>query len=96
MWEKVAYLQRLLGSEFVFRKKVAGASDLIQILNFLQTRGFLNLKEDSSGLKIFLDLKDEAQSYKQSFLYHLLLPLVESYWVTLTFFLSQQQAHEEE
>lgn len=37
--------------------------------------------------------------YSQSFLYQLLLPLLESYWITLTYFLlsdHKNQAHEEE
>jgi glycerol-3-phosphate O-acyltransferase len=49
LWEKVDYLQRLLGNEFVFRKKLGGISDLIQTLNFLQSRGFVILKEETAS-----------------------------------------------
>lgn len=93
LWEKVIILQDLLQGEFIIRKRLATYSDFLATLKFLDSRGFLSFKDDT----VSIDPKNENQSYGQSFLCHLLLPLVESYWITLTFFLSQQETpHDEE
>jgi hypothetical protein len=43
-----------------------------------------------AGDNINVDLKEESQQVGQSFLYNLLLPFIETYWVTIAYFAVQQ------
>ena len=49
-------------------------------------RKFLKVADD----KINVDLKEESQQVGQSFLYNLLLPFIETYWITIVYFAVQQ------
>ena len=94
LWKRVVFLRDLLGGELIIRKQLNTEADMIASLRLMNQRGFLDYNEETQSVS--LDSKNESQSYSQSFLYHLLLPLVESYWITLTFFVSQQQTNHDE
>lgn len=51
----------------------------------MSKRGFLNFSESTQSISV--DSKTEGIQFSQSFLYHLLLPYIECYWMTLTYFL---------
>ena len=48
----------------------------------MHKRGFLELDLDKSIVKV--NQEDPTQVNAQAFLYHLILPYVESYWITIT------------
>jgi hypothetical protein len=62
------------------------------MLKFLSQRGFLIFNESTQ--QVTINTKDDISNYSQSFLYHLLLPLVESYWLTLVYFISYDNRHQ--
>lgn len=69
--------------------------DFTNILGFMASRDFLKVSE---GI-VKVDNENEKQSLGQSFLYNLVLPFVETYWITLAYFAVQQNrmtAHDEE
>jgi hypothetical protein len=43
-----------------------------------------------AGDIINVDLNEESQQVGQSFLYNLLLPFIETYWITIAYFAVQQ------
>lgn len=86
LWEKVQYLRDLLSEEFTLRNELTSTADLTAMVKFLDSRGFLVYDERTQ--QVSMDTKNERQGYGQSFLYHLLLPTIESYWISLSFFLT--------
>ena len=69
--------------------------DFAKIVGFMESRDFLKV---SDGM-IKVDTKNEKQSLGQSFLYNLILPFVETYWITIAYFAVQQNrmiTHDEE
>ena len=69
--------------------------DFSKIVGLMESRDFLKV---SDGM-IKVDTKNEKQSLGQSFLYNLILPFVETYWITLAYFAVQQNrmiTHDEE
>ena len=56
--------------------------DFAKIIGFMETREFLKV---SDGM-VKVDIQNEKQSLGQSFLYNLILPFVETYWITLAYF----------
>jgi ssDNA-specific exonuclease RecJ len=59
--------------------------DFAKILGFMGSRDFLKV---SDGI-VKVDTQNEKQSLGQSFLYNLVLPFVETYWITLAYFAVQ-------
>ena len=69
--------------------------DFAKIVGFMESRDFLKI---SDGM-VKVDTQNEKQSLGQSFLYNLILPFVETYWITLAYFAVQQNrmiTHDEE
>lgn len=63
----------------------------------METRGLLQYNHQQASLK--MDLQNSEQQYGQAFLCNLLLPFIESYWLTLTYFISlenKKAQHDEE
>jgi hypothetical protein len=46
------------------------------------------LRADFENEKFSFDLDDDTQSVAALFYYNMILPFIESYWMTLTYFLS--------
>ena len=69
--------------------------DFSRIIKFMESREFLKVTD---GM-VKVDTQNEKQSLGQSFLYNLILPFVETYWITLAYFAVQQNritTHDEE
>jgi len=95
LWPRVKYLKTMLQNDFIYRKTIKTEEDLENTVKFLALRGFLNYDEGTKTISI--DSKNENLQYSQSFLYHLVLPLIESYWITFSYFLgydNRNQAHD--
>jgi hypothetical protein len=85
----------VLAEEFVLRDTMRSLEDFSNIVAFMASRDFLKVSE---GI-VTVDAKDDKQSLGQSFLYNLILPFVETYWITIAYFAVQQNrtiAHDEE
>ena len=95
VWKRTQFLKGLLNEEFVLRDTMKTIEDFKNVTNFMSQRKFLKLEGD----KIIVDMKEEAQQLGQSFLYNLLLPFIETYWITIAYFAVEQnrkQAHDED
>jgi hypothetical protein len=79
-------LRDLLSEEFVVKNTMKKKSDFIGILNFLEHRGFMEIDYSQELIKV--DFKRDSVQQAHTFLYHLILPYIESYWFTLLFFCS--------
>ena len=69
--------------------------DFTKIVGFMESRNFLKVTE---GM-VKVDSQNDKQSLGQSFLYNLILPFVETYWITLAYFSVKQNrmtTHDEE
>lgn len=89
VWERTSFVKSLLSDEFIVRDSMKTKADFLNVLIFMSKRGFLSLDHPSNQIK--LNIKDSNHQLSQSFLYHLLLPFVESYWMTLTYFTSVEK-----
>lgn len=97
LWSRVRYLRDLLSDEFVIRKTVRNVDDFLVRLKLLQQRDCLTL--DLNEKKLYVDPSHDNHQYANSFLYHMLLPFIETYWMTLAFFIpgdNRKASHEEE
>ncbi len=71
------------------------SEDFSKVLAFMSDRKFLT----SSSTAVAVDQKIESHLVGQSFLYNLLLPFVETYWITIAYFAVGQNrkiAHDED
>lgn len=62
----------------------------------MSKRKFLKVME---GDRIQVDIKQESQQIGQSFLYNLLLPFIETYFITIAYFavpINRKQVHDED
>ena len=57
-------------------------------------RGHLNLNIEAGLASI--NPEDSNQAYAQTYLSNLLLPYIESYWITLVYFIENRKLEEEE
>lgn len=85
-WKRTRFLKSLLNEEFVLRDTMKTPEEFRAIIEFMAKRKFLKV----AGDKINVDLKEESQQVGQSFLYNLLLPFIETYWITIAYFAVQQ------
>jgi glycerol-3-phosphate O-acyltransferase len=97
VYERFQFIQNLLSEEFILRKQIKSKEELIEKIKFMAERKFLNV--DLANNSININLKDDGQSTALSFLFHMLLPYIESYWITLTFFTgpeAKEHQHDED
>ncbi|CDW80559.1 male sterility protein [Stylonychia lemnae] len=80
------YLQDLLSEEFVIRKTNKTKDNFLKNLEFMESRGFFQYDKLNQTLKV--DINNDQQQYGHAYLCHLLLPYIESYWLTLVYFLT--------
>ncbi|CDW87851.1 male sterility protein [Stylonychia lemnae] len=94
--QKYKYLQDLLSEEFVIRKTNKTKDNFLKNLEFMESRRLFTYDKTNQTLK--MQLQDSKQQYGHSFLCHMLLPYIESYWLTFIYFISldNRQAQIEE
>ena len=94
VFEKTMFLKDLLSCEFVLRDTMRTKEDVDKLLRFMHQRKFLKFE----GEKVYIDLNNDEELIKQSFLCQQILPYVDTYALTLAFFSvgPAVQIHEEE
>lgn len=93
VWERVQFIRDLLSKEFLIRKTLNTYQDFLECLLFQAKRGTLTY--DEATQLVSHNSSVDSQHYGQSFLVSLLLPLVESYWITVAYFLSLENRHQQ-
>ena len=79
LWDQTDFLTNILWKEFMVRDQIRDQEQLKLTIQFMEKRNFITV-EKQNIIKITNDGKFPIQ-----FLSSLLLPFVESYWVTLAF-----------
>lgn len=82
LWEQTEFLSKVLREEFMVRNQIKTFEDLTQTLKLMQDRGFLTVFTQDNQEYVRLEANGK---FAIQFLSSLLLPFVESYWVTLSF-----------
>ena len=82
LWEQTEFLIRILKDEFVVRDQIANYEDFMRTLQFMAKRGFLQVI--TQGGQESIRITSEGK-FAITFFSSLMLPFVESYWVTLSY-----------
>ena len=89
LFDRVSFLQSFLSEEFVVKKVINTKEDFLKEVSFMAQRGHLNLNTEAGVVSINRD--DSMQAYTQTYLCHLILPYIESYWITLVYFIENKK-----
>lgn len=85
-WEKVQYLKDLLSEEFIVRDRLRNKQEFIDTVNFMAKRKVINVTSE----KVWIDIQNDEQTIAATFHANLVLPFIESYWMTLAYFAASE------